>query len=80
MEQNYRELIELLLPAGILEYFELTNTTKDSKRISIFLEEKKKRLALWYNDVDATGIQSFKTLSRTVQNHYQGYPELLYEM
>lgn len=29
-----------MLPAGILEYFELTNTTKDSKGINIFLEEK----------------------------------------
>lgn len=40
MDQNYRQLIELMLPAGILEYFELTNTTKDSKGINIFLEEK----------------------------------------
>lgn len=40
MDQTYRQLIELLLPAGILEYFELINTTKDSKGVSIFLEEK----------------------------------------
>lgn len=40
MDQNYKQLIELLLPAGILDYFELTNTTKDIKGISIFLEEK----------------------------------------
>ncbi|ACU63398.1 hypothetical protein Cpin_5982 [Chitinophaga pinensis DSM 2588] len=29
-----------MLPEGILEYFELANTTKDSKEINIFLEEK----------------------------------------
>jgi hypothetical protein len=40
LDQNYRQLIELLLPAGILDYFELTNTAKDLKGISIFLEEK----------------------------------------
>ncbi|SCC65504.1 hypothetical protein GA0116948_1532 [Chitinophaga costaii] len=40
MEESYRQLIELLLPAGMLEYFEITNTTKDSKGINIFMEEK----------------------------------------
>lgn len=40
MDQTYRQLIELLLPAGILDYFELVNTTKDSKGINIYLEEK----------------------------------------
>ena len=29
-----------------------------------------KRLAIWYNDVEAAGIESFKTVSRSVQNHY----------
>jgi len=29
-----------------------------------------KRLAIWYNDVEAAGIESFKTVSRLVQNHY----------
>ncbi|UYQ91242.1 transposase [Chitinophaga horti] len=40
MDQNYKQLIELLLPAGILDYFELTNSTKNAKGISIYLEEK----------------------------------------
>jgi len=30
-----------------------------------------KRLAIWYNDVEATGIESFKTVSRSVQIHYE---------
>ncbi|WP_394370785.1 transposase [Chitinophaga rhizophila] len=29
-------------------------------------------LASWYNEVDASGISPFKTLSRTVQNRYLG--------
>ena len=40
LDQNYKQLVELLLSAGILDYFEITNTTKDSKGINIFLEEK----------------------------------------
>ena len=42
MDNNYRQLAELFLPAGILDYFELTNVLKDSKGINIFLEEKNK--------------------------------------
>ena len=30
-----------------------------------------KRLAIWYNDVEAAGIESFKTVSRSVQMHYE---------
>lgn len=40
MDKSYRQLAELFLPAGILEYFELVNVSKDSNGISIFLEEK----------------------------------------
>lgn len=29
-----------------------------------------KRLALWYNEVDNSGIESFRTVSRSVQAHY----------
>src|SRR5690606_36741225 len=28
------------------------------------------RLAHWYNDVEASGLKSFNTLARTIQNHY----------
>jgi transposase len=30
-----------------------------------------KRLALWYNDVDDSGIDAFKTVARSVQMHYE---------
>lgn len=29
-----------------------------------------KRLALWYNEVEASGIESFRTVARSVQTHY----------
>jgi len=29
-----------------------------------------KRLAIWYNEVEASGIDSFRTVARSVQNHY----------
>lgn len=35
-------------------------------------EQAFKKLALWYNQVEEAGLQSFKTLSRTIQTHYLG--------
>ena len=35
-------------------------------------EQAFKRLALWYNEVEEAGLPSFKTLARTIQNHYLG--------
>lgn len=34
-------------------------------------EQAFKRLALWYNDVDDSAIESFRTVSRSIQTHYQ---------
>ena len=30
-----------------------------------------KRLAIWYNDVEAAGIDAFRTVARSVQQHYE---------
>ena len=35
-----QKLISLLLPDGILEYFELTEVGKESKELQVFLQEK----------------------------------------
>jgi hypothetical protein len=40
LDQQYRQLAEVLLPAGLLEYFELIDIKKAEKEIRIFLEEK----------------------------------------
>jgi len=36
----YKELVELLLPEGILEYFEVVSIEKDSNQLRIYLEER----------------------------------------
>jgi len=33
-------------------------------------EQAFKKLALWYNEVEASGIDSFKTVARSIQTHY----------
>ena len=33
-------------------------------------EQAFKRLALWHNEVEESGIDSFRTVSRSVQTHY----------
>lgn len=33
-------------------------------------EQAFKRLALWYNDVENSGIEAFRTVSRSIQAHY----------
>ncbi|WP_322518512.1 transposase [Chitinophaga sancti] len=40
MDQNYRQLMEFLLPQGILEYFDLIKTTQSPNGLHIYLEEK----------------------------------------
>ena len=40
MEQAHHTLISLLLPEGILEYFDLIHVEKDSSGLKIYLEEK----------------------------------------
>ncbi|MFC3559114.1 transposase [Pedobacter jamesrossensis] len=40
------------------------STSKD--RIIAF-----KKLAIWYNDVEAAGFKSFNTISKTIQNNYE---------
>jgi len=45
----YKEFAALLLPAGILDYYELTDFKKDKGNISIFLKEKAE-IPLEYKD------------------------------
>lgn len=41
-------------------------------RTSTCKEQAFKKLALWYNDVEDSGMASFKTLAKTIQTHYLG--------
>ena len=40
MQNAYETLVQLLLPQGILEFFELTNVTQSPTGLNIFLKEK----------------------------------------
>jgi len=40
VEETYRQLVELLLPSGTLEYFDLMRVYKDQEGFKIYLEEK----------------------------------------
>ena len=40
MQNRYETLARLILPEGILEYFELVNVAQTPQRLNIYLEEK----------------------------------------
>lgn len=40
MQDNYTTLVSLLLPEGILEYFDITGAGSNTEGLSIYLEEK----------------------------------------
>jgi hypothetical protein len=40
LEDTYRQLIEILLPAGTLDYIDLAHVYKDRESLNIYLEEK----------------------------------------
>ena len=35
-------------------------------------EDAFKKLALWHNEVEAVGIETFKTVSKSIETHYLG--------
>jgi hypothetical protein len=40
LSATYETLVRLILPEGVLEYFELTNVTQTETGLNIYLEEK----------------------------------------
>lgn len=40
MQQSYQELVSILLPEGLLEYFELTKVLQGLHGLNLYLEEK----------------------------------------
>lgn len=66
-------LLQLLLPAGILDYFVLTNIHHDQKEIWIYLEEKNTTPVEYANDkliskgfMEESSIQDFPIRGRAV--------------
>lgn len=50
--------------------YSLANRLGEIYRYCKCKEEAFKKLALWYNDVEASGIDSFRTVARSIQTHY----------
>jgi transposase len=70
---SQKERADLLFPKYPL-LFQAYNLSIRLGNIFTICKDKKqafKRLAIWYNDVEAAGIESFKTVARSVQTHYE---------
>jgi transposase len=50
--------------------YDLSLKLGDIFKICTSKEQAFKRLALWYNEVEASGIEAFRTVSRSIQSHY----------
>lgn len=70
MEQKQRaDLLFTRYPA-LQQAYSLANRLGEVYRLSTSKQQAFKKLALWYNDVEASGIDSFKTVAKSIQNHY----------
>jgi len=72
--REQRQRAELLFQhyPVIHKAYQLSLRLGDLYRSCTCKEQAFKRLALWYNNVEEAGLPSFKTLARTIQNHYLG--------
>lgn len=70
---SQKERAELLFPR-YPELFKAYNLAIRLGNIFTICKSKQvafKRLAIWYNDVEAAGIDAFRTVARSVQQHYE---------
>jgi transposase len=70
---SQKERAEILFPRypELYKAYELAMRLGNIFTICKNKQQAFKRLAIWYNDVEAAGIESFKTVSRSVQMHYE---------
>lgn len=54
----------------VKQAYDLSMKLADIYRHSKCKEEAFKKLALWHNEVEAVGIESFRTVSRSIETHY----------
>jgi transposase len=71
-EQRQRADLLFTLYPEIHKAYQLSLQLGEVFRNCTSKEQAFKRLALWYNDVEAAGMPTFRTLARTIQNHYLG--------
>ncbi|MGH9877895.1 MAG: ISAon1 family transposase [Nitrososphaerales archaeon] len=69
-EQKQRADILFTLYPRLHQAYLLANRLGEIYRQCTSKEQAFKKLALWYNDVEAGGIESFRTVARSIRNHY----------
>ncbi|MGE9310511.1 transposase [Niabella sp. CJ426] len=62
----------IAITGGVARGFDLSQKLSSIYRYCTCKEQAFKKLALWYNDVEASAIESFRTVSRTIETHYLG--------
>jgi transposase len=70
--ESQKQRAELLFPRypEIKKAYDLSQRLGDIFRLCKTKEHAFKKLALWYNEVEDIAIDSFKTVSRSIQTHY----------
>src|ERR1041385_3625194 len=70
---SQKERADLLFPRYplLLKAYNLSIRLGQIFTVSKNKQQAFQRLALWYNDVESAGIDAFKTVSRSVQTHYE---------
>jgi transposase len=46
-KDHYQELVQLLLPTELFEYFEITNLVIEDRSVTVFLDERDVKPAAW---------------------------------
>lgn len=70
VSQQRRASILFELYPKLHQAYKLASKLGSIYRTCTSKEQAFKKLALWYNDIEDEGIDAFKTVSRSVQNHY----------
>jgi len=68
--QQYRAALLFERYPELKRAYDLSLKLGDIFKICTSKEQAFKRLALWYNEVEASGIEAFRTVSRSIQSHY----------
>lgn len=70
MEQKQRADLLFTKYPKLQRAYSLANRLGEVYRHSTSKQQAFKKLALWYNDVESSGIDAFKTVAKSIQNHY----------
>lgn len=68
--QKHRALLIFERYPAIKKAYDLSQKLASIFKHCTSKEQAFKKLALWYNEVEESGIESFRTVSRSIQTHY----------